>query len=179
MERQRETVRHREPLSSTIKKLDQLQQDIEQSFDSVRKEFRSQEYEISPSKNRPGWDSLSPPSTPTQDSPVRVKLLLRMKRSPVLDEVLSDWKAEKGSSELPSGPQQSAEYEVLRVEGVESENEIHVDPEISFSKEVIKKIKKSKRKCDFPVSPVDSPTKIKKLKLVLGSETVSTVNYSD
>lgn len=181
VERQRETVRHRErePLSSTIKKLDQLQQDIEQSFDSVRKEFRSQEYEISPSKNRPGWDSLSPPSTPTQDSPVRVKLLLRMERSPVLDEVLSDWKGEKGSSELPSGPQQSAEYEVLRVEGVESENEIHVDPEISFSKEVIKKIKKSKRKCDFPVSPVDSPTKIKKLKLVMGSETVSTVNYSD
>ena len=42
VERQRETVRHREPLSSTIKKLDQLQQDIEQSFDSVRKEFRSQ-----------------------------------------------------------------------------------------------------------------------------------------
>ena len=44
VERQRETVRHRErePLSSTIKKLDQLQQDIEQSFDTVRKEFRSQ-----------------------------------------------------------------------------------------------------------------------------------------
>jgi len=183
VERQRETVRHRErePLSSTIKKLDQLQQDIEQSFDSVRKEFHSQEREISPSKGRPGWDSLSPPSTPTQDSPVRVKLLLRMERSPVLDEVLSDWKGGKGSSEMPSGTQQSAEYEVLRVEGVESENEIHVDPEISFSKEVIKKIKKSKtkRKCDSPVSPMDSPTKIKKLKLVLGSETVSTVNYSD
>ena len=102
-----------------------------------------------------------------------------MKRSPVLDEVLSDWKS--GSSEAPNGAHQSAEYEVLRVEGVESENEIHVDPEISFSKEIMKKIKKSKykRKCDFPSSTVDSPTKIKKLKLVLGSETVSTVNYSD
>jgi len=183
VERQRDTVRNRErdPLSSTIKKLDQLQQDIEQSFDSVRKEFHSQECEISPSKVGPVWDSVSPPSTPTQDSPVRVKLLLRMERSPVLDEVLSDWKGGRGPSEMPSGAQQSAEYEVLRVEGVESENEIHVDPEISFSKEVIKKIKKSKtkRKCDSPVSPVDSPTKIKKLKLVLGSETVSTVNYSD
>merc|ERR1719347_2126735 len=91
VERQRETVRNRkrEPLSSTIKKLDQLQQDIEQSFDSVRKEFRSQECDISPTKGRQGWESHSPPSTPTQDSPVRVKLLLRMKRSPVLDEVLS------------------------------------------------------------------------------------------
>ena len=139
------------------------------------------ECDISPAKDRQGWESRSPPSTPTQESPVRVKLLLRMKRSPVLDEVLSDWKGEKGSSDAPTGSQHSAEYEVLRVEGVESENEIHVDPEISFSKEVIKKIKKSKykRKCDFPVSPVDSPTKIKKLKLVLGSETVSTVNYSD
>merc|ERR1712142_1243996 len=181
VERQRDTGRHREPLSNTIKKLDQLQQDIEQSFDSVKKEFNSQEQEISPIKCRSGWESLSPPSTPTRDSPVRVKLLLRMERSPVLDEVLSDWNGEKGSSEAPTGSQHSAEYEVLRVEGVESENEIHVDPEISFSKEVIKKIKKSKykRKCDFPVSPVDSPTKIKKLKLVLGSETVSTVNYSD
>jgi len=104
-----------------------------------------------------------------------------MKRSPVLDEVLSDWKGDKNAADNACGSQQSAEYEVLRVEGVESENEIHVDPEISFSKDVIKKIKKSKykRRCDSPVSPVDSPTKIKKLKLVLGSETVSTVNYSD
>jgi len=181
VERQRDTGRHREPLSNTIKKLDQLQQDIEQSFDSVKKEFNSQEQEISPIKCRSGWESLSPPSTPTRDSPVRVKLLLRVERSPVLDEVLSDWKGDKNAADYACGSQQSAEYEVLRVEGVESENEIHVDPEISFSKDVIKKIKKSKykRRCDSPVSPVDSPTKIKKLKLVLGSETVSTVNYSD
>ena len=48
VERQRETVRHmeREPLSSTIKKLDQLQQDIEQSFDSVRKQFQTQLFHL-------------------------------------------------------------------------------------------------------------------------------------
>jgi len=182
VERQKETVKQRdkEPLANTIKKLDQLQQDIEESFDSVKKEFNSQEQEISPSKQRSVWEASSPKIS-SQESPVRVKLLLRMERSPVLDEVLSDWKGIKSNSNDTSSSQHSAEYEVLRVEGVESENEIHVDPEISFSKDVLKKIKKSKykRKCDFPVSPVESPTKMKKLKLVLGSETVSTVNYSD
>ena len=39
-----------------------------------------------------------------------------------------------------------------------------------------RKNKKIKRRSD---SPCVSPTKMKKLKLVLGSETMSTVNYSE
>ena len=40
----------------------------------------------------------------------------------------------------------------------------------------LRKAKKIKRKSD---SAILSPTKMKKLKLVLGSETMSTVNYSE
>jgi histone-lysine N-methyltransferase SUV420H len=164
-------------LAATMDKLDQLQQDIQQSFDSARKEISSQERETSPSETC--WSIGRGESTPRQtDSPVRVKLLLRMERSPVLDEVFSDWSGE-GDTSITSG--NTAEYEVLRVEGIESENEIHVDPEISFNKDILKKVKRSKnkRKCDSPPSLTDSPTKMKKLKLILGSETVSTVNYSE
>jgi len=116
------------------------------------------------------WDHSS-----TQESPVRVKLTLRMKRSPMLDEVLSEGR--EGDSEPQDGSQQKqqAEYEVLRVEGVEKvehKNE-------SLEKGTVKKKKnKNKRKIIRPLSPSESPTKMKKLKLVFGSETVSTVNYS-
>merc|ERR1719228_3157174 len=111
-------------LAATMDKLDQLQQDIQQSFDSARKEISSQERETSPSETC--WSIGRDESTPRQtDSPVRVKLLLRMERSPVLDEVFSDWSGE-GDTSITSG--NTAEYEVLRVEGIESENEIHVDP---------------------------------------------------
>ena len=50
--------------------------------------------------------------------------------------------------------------------------------EIQNFRKKLRKAKKgkSKRRSD---SPSISPTKMKKLKLVLGSETVSTVNYSD
>ena len=69
-----------------------------------------------------------------------------------------------------------AEYEVLRVEGVESGDEIRVDPEISFNKDSIHSIKKrGKRKHR---QAADSPTKMKRLRLILGKETMSTVNYS-
>jgi len=155
-------------LKATMNKLEELQNDIQQSFDSARKEISSQERETSPMA-----DCWSMPAK--HSSPVRVKLLLRMKRSPVLDEVFSDWSGD-GDATMATG--NTAEYEVLRVEGIESENEIQVDPEISFNKNILKKVKraKNKRKCD---SPTDSPTKMKKLKLILGSETVSTVNYSE
>ena len=69
----------------------------------------------------------------------------------------------------------STEYEVLRVEGgEEGPAGLEDTPQIpSFRKA---KKGKAKRRSD---SPSSSPTKIKKLKLVLGSETVSTVNYSE
>ena len=65
----------------------------------------------------------------------------------------------------------STEYEVLRVEGCEETPET---PQI-------RKTKKGKgKRSHVSESPsIISPTKIKKLKLCLGSETMSTVNYSD
>ena len=83
----------------------------------------------------------------------------------------------------------NAEYEVLRVEGVDSGDEIRVDPEISFNKESFNKMKKGKRKrggeCGgggnlLPPTTTkeDSPTKVKRLRLLMGNEKLSTVNYS-
>ena len=63
---------------------------------------------------------------------------------------------------------QSTEYEVLRVEGCEDNQP---------STPCLRKKGKSKRRSDS-MSSSESPTKMKKLKLVLGSETMS-VNYSD
>jgi hypothetical protein len=94
-----------------------------------------------------------------------------MKRSPVLDEVLSGWRPQH--SDHASDP----EYEVLRVEGVETEGEILVDPEISFNKSSLKKTKRSRNKRRIGAEPPSSPSKVKKLKLILGSEAVQTVNY--
>ena len=71
----------------------------------------------------------------------------------------------------------ATEYEVLRVEGVETDSEILVDPEISFSKEALKKVKRASRS-KRRLAPA-SPGKVKKLKLTLGAETVSMVNYLD
>lgn len=103
---------------------------------------------------------------------MRVKLLFRKKRSPILDDVLSEGRA---SSDPPIVRPHSTEYEVLRVEGgEEGPAGLEDTPQIpSFRKA---KKGKAKRRSD---SPSSSPTKIKKLKLVLGSETVSTVNYSE
>ena len=68
-----------------------------------------------------------------------------MPRSPVLDEVLSGWRAEATNATDPEYEVGIAHiqffsgffyayYQVLRVEGVETEGSIVVDPEISFNK---------------------------------------------
>ena len=66
-----------------------------------------------------------------------------MPRSPVLDEVLSGWRAEATNATDPEYEVGIAHFsesflyaynQVLRVEGVETEGSIVVDPEISFNK---------------------------------------------
>jgi len=173
-------------LTTTLKNIDRLQRDIENSFRDAKSQLEdSQEDETSPAADSiPTPRSPSPvprspsplpptshPSSPPPNSPLRVKLLLR-ERSPVLDEVLLGWGENKGC--WVGG----AEYEVLRVEGVEAGNEIRVDPEISFNKDSIQKVKKGKRKRAAKVQDPESPTKMKRLRLILGSEKLSTVNYS-
>jgi len=123
----------------------------------------SQVQEISPRKTR----SAGATAAPGNQSPVRVKLLFRKKRSPILDDVLSEGRASSGP---PIVRPHSTEYEVLTVDGGEHQ---HKNEDTTFRKA---KKGKSKRRSD---SPSISPTKIKKLKLVLGSETMSTVNYSE
>ena len=138
---------------------------------AVHKELEAVAHRRAPSP--PRHLAPSPPSTPPRGEAGRregLKLLLRMKRSPVLDEVLQGWSA-AGRSEA------ATEYEVLRVEGVETDREILVDPEISFSKAALKKVKRANRS-KRRLAPA-SPGKVKKLKLTLGAETVSTVNYLD
>jgi len=137
----------------------------------------SQVQEISPRKTRSSWSQLVTPMTPTKqlessdscdscESPPAVKLLFRKERSPILDDVLSEGRA---SSDPPIVKPISTEYEVLRVDGGEEMDKMdETQPQ--------RKNKKIKRRSD---SPCVSPTKMKKLKLVLGSETMSTVNYSE
>ena len=68
-------------------------------------------------------------------------------RSPVLDEVLSGWRAEAPKNATDPEYEvrlhsivlcelflQELSFQVLRVEGVETEGSIVVDPEISFNK---------------------------------------------
>merc|ERR1712098_840707 len=134
----------------------------------------SQVQEISPRKTRSSWSQLVTPMTPAKqlessdscdscESPPAVKLLFRKERSPILDDVLSEGRA---SSDPPIVKPITTEYEVMRVDGGEEIDE--TQPQ--------RKHKKIKRRSD---SPCVSPTKMKKLKLVLGSETMSTVNYSE
>ena len=113
----------------------------------------------------------------------------------------------EGHSTSGRGP---AEYEVLRVEGldedptlptvIDSDDEIRVDNEISFNPRAAaitpassrKRTRKAKRRLSAVLADVESvgdssssssssssPTKMKRLRLILGKETVSTVNYSD
>jgi hypothetical protein len=98
-----------------------------------------------------------------------------MKRSPVLDEVLDGWGT--SSSEGTSNTSRRPEYEVLRMVGVEEHEQQH--PQVSFNPESVRKRRhrrQMKRK-DVQEDLVIKPP-MKRLRLILGKETVSTVNYN-
>ena len=93
---------------------------------------------------------ISPGQAPSQDEKVtfykshqRSVILIWLPRSPVLDEVLSGWRAEATNATDPEYEVRITHFfsdrvlifaQVLRVEGVETEGSIVVDPEISFNK---------------------------------------------
>ncbi len=153
--------------------------------------------------------------TPPNLASTHVKLTLRMKRSPVLDEVIACGKAMPDSSS-PSKKDSSShgfrqpDYEVIRMEGVEggsgmASNDVidvyeYEDPEVSFSLPTAEKStkddggrrrrrgKRRNSKHVFEVSSVDENLsnststigpKKKRLRLVLGSETVSTIDLNN
>ncbi|XP_059617537.1 histone-lysine N-methyltransferase Suv4-20 [Phlebotomus argentipes] len=121
----------------------------------------------------------------------RLKLTLRMKRSPILDEVI-----ESGTSlseESPNGAFVAPEYEVLRVEGLmdddeegdeegETTGETHSDFTDTSPPQKRKKRHKTKRRRDkhrrhhhtcprgqSPAAPTTSPP-MKRLRLIFGNE---------
>jgi len=132
---------------------------------NLKSDKKSQVQEISPRKTRSSW-SPNTETEPELESPVRLKLLLRKERSPILDDVLSEGRA---TEDPPVVRPPSLEYEVMRVEGSEE----------TYLEQNSRKARKAKRRSESPVRVSDSPAKMKKLKLVLGSETMSTVNYSE
>lgn len=139
--------------------------------------------------------ALRYPTTPP-NSAQHVKLTLRMKRSPVLDEVIACGNAMPDSlspTKKESGFRQP-DYEVVRMEGLEGgvvslADDIYKyeDPEVSFSLPKLLpkegrhhrrrgKRRNSKHVCD-DVSTNSAPKK-KRLRLVLGNETVSTIDLN-
>ena len=151
----------------------------------------------------------SPPATAAARFPVtppnaasshHVKLTLRMKRSPVLDEVIACGKAMRESSVSPGkklNGLRHPDYEVVRMEGldghaVDLKDEIYRfdpadDPEVSFtlnSKDRGRHHRfRGKRRgntlpdSSTPDSSLAGP-KTKRLRLVLGNETVSTIDLN-
>ncbi|XP_058127017.1 histone-lysine N-methyltransferase Suv4-20 [Anopheles coustani] len=101
----------------------------------------------------------------------RLKLTLRMKRSPVIDEIiesgnsLSDGGAENGSS---PGTTFRREYEILRVEGVESLHEPEDDLNEATSSAARHRHRKHLLTCDS-ISSSDSALGRAKTKLLLDS----------
>lgn len=199
--------------NSSVDGDNRLQMQMEKCFDDVG--LGGEETGSDESPQPPSRSPSPPPATsyihpavrsmdvlqqqPPPVSPLRVKLLLR-KVSPMLDEVLLGWDRHKNVES------KSQEYQVMRLEGVEhnnsraspdhdAANQIRVDPEISFSKESVRDLrKKEKRKrkvsalesssagtsnCynQHPHPPSSSPTKLKKLRLNLGKEILSTVTF--
>ncbi len=104
-----------------------------------------------------------------------LKMTLRMKRSPVLDEVLA-----KGHSLLPfpdkiegRKKKRKKEYEVLRLEGLSPMSRLPV-PSDSSEDEVVPFQKGKRRSSNLAVSH----RPMKRLKLLMGKETLSSIQLS-
>jgi len=105
----------------------------------------------------------------TPEKPLgRLKLTLRMKRSPMFDDVI-EWR--RNMNEECYEPQ----YEVLRVEGIDEEESREETREVSSPSRKKKKHKTKKRrklreeaKCN---STEETAIPLKRLRLILGNET--------
>ncbi|XP_014224233.1 histone-lysine N-methyltransferase KMT5B-B-like isoform X1 [Trichogramma pretiosum] len=108
------------------------------------------------------WNRQTPPRNVDNKvnviSPGRVKLTLRVKRSPILDNVVGTGNADLTGSEMP-------EYEVLRVEGVDI-------PDMPVSQSPRKKHKSRDRERRHKRRELvpDMAPKTKRLKLIFGNE---------
>jgi hypothetical protein len=126
------------------------------------------------------------PATPPNSGATHahVKLTLRMKRSPVLDEVIACGNAmpDAASPGKKVNGFRQPNYEVVRMEGLEGDCR---DPEVSFSTSGRHHWRRGKRHSAAGAknsvtsdAPGDAGPKTKRLRLVLGNETMSTIDLN-
>ena len=124
--------------------------------------------EMTPTPVLPPPPPPPPPPVQTTPPPGRLKLTLRMKRSPVLDEIIESGNSLSEDSYEP-------EYEILRVEGVEgNENALERRRDRSGRKKRHKEKRRRKLKEIaelFDHNPPTPPPPKKRLRLIFGNET--------
>lgn len=133
------------------------------SFRRVKVEEKRESEYLKPVKT----ETSSEPSTPEKQSTGRLKLTLRVKRSPVVEE--SSHLTESWSTEV-------AQYEILRWEG-DIEEDVHRRKKHKNKDRERRRRKREYSNCEdssqYPVSEFQLP--MKRLKLILGNES-QTIN---